>query len=305
MLDVVIVGAGPAGLSAALVLGRCCRRVLVCDTQRPRNAASRAVHGFVTRDGISPGELRRLGREQLVPYTTVQLLSAEVRDAARGPSGFDIRLGDGSHRRCRKLLLASGIVDQLPDVPGFSELWGRGVYPCPYCDAWEVRGQRLAVYGRGEHALGLCRALTGWTSDIYLFSDGATELSEHDERSLSERGICVRQERVSAIRGSAGRLSSVVLEGDVTIERDALFTSAPQCQPSALALKLGCNLNRTGQVETGTWESTETPGLYVAGDASRDVQLAIVAAAAGARAAFDINRALVHDAFYGERAASA
>jgi thioredoxin reductase len=294
--DVVIVGAGPAGLSAALVLGRCCRRVLLCDAGRPRNAASGAVHGFVTRDGIEPSELRSIGRSQLARYQNVIVRDVEVLDAVREAGGFEVALADGSRVATRKLLLAAGLVDVLPPIAGLRELWGRSVHPCPYCDGWEFRGQRLAAYGRGDEVLALCRALTSWSRDIYLFSDGPCELSQADRRLLADRAIILREERVVALERRQQRLWRVMLEGAEPVERDALFVKTPQQQQTLLAEKLGCPLPG-GRVETGDCATTPVPGLYVAGDAARDVQLAIVAAAEGARAAFDINRTLVHEAF--------
>jgi thioredoxin reductase len=294
--EVVIAGGGPAGLSAALVLGRCCRRVLLCDGGRPRNVNASKVHGFFTRDGVAPHELRRIGREQLATYRNVSLLDLVVCDAKREASGFSISLSDGSQVFASKLLLTSGLVDVLPPIAGLPELWGKGVFPCPYCDGWEVRRQRLAVYGRGSKGLSLCRALTGWSHDVHLFSDGPCELSPAERRGLLQRHILIHEERVVRLEAREQRLEAIVLENGSSVERDALFISAPQQQQSPLAEKLGCSLER-GVVQTDEWQSTDVAGLYVAGDASRDVQLAIVAAAEGARAAFDINRALVRDAF--------
>ncbi|MBE0597952.1 MAG: NAD(P)/FAD-dependent oxidoreductase, partial [Desulfuromonadales bacterium] len=149
MYDVIIVGGGIAGLSAALILGRCRRRVLVCDSNRPRNARSKGVHGFFSRDGTDPWELRRLGQEQLRPYPTVELLPCVVTDAVCHPGSFEIILEDGQRFLSRLLLLATGIVDHLPQIDGLLEFYGRSVFHCPYCDGWENRDQPLAVYGRG------------------------------------------------------------------------------------------------------------------------------------------------------------
>src|SRR5437879_1311927 len=144
MYDTVIVGAGPAGLSAALWLGRCRRRVLVCDTGNPRNVASQAMHGFLTRDGVAPTEFLRLGREQLRRYTTVELRSIAVSDAERREEHFLVTLADQTQVKTRKLLLATGVVDDLPPLGGLAELYGTSVFHCAYCDGWEVRDQPLA-----------------------------------------------------------------------------------------------------------------------------------------------------------------
>src|SRR5215213_6812976 len=202
MYDVIIVGAGPAGLSAALMLGRCRRRVLVCDTGRPRNAASHGMHGFLSRDGMPPAEFLRIAREQMQQYTTVEMRDVEVVGAECSDGSFHVTLRDGVRLTSRKLLIATGVVDNLPSIPGFKELYGRSVFHCPYCDGWEVRDQPLAVYGRGARGHGLSLELTGWSRDIVLCTDGPSELSADDVARLTRNGIVLREERVLALEGT-------------------------------------------------------------------------------------------------------
>src|SRR6266513_1350661 len=147
--DVVIVGGGFAGLNDALVLGRSRRRVLVSDTGKKRNAVAQESHGFLTRDGTSHAQLVRIGHEQLRPYETVELCSAGVKAAKAQSKGFEINLDDETRIACRKLLLASGVVDEMPEIEGFKELWGKSIFHCPFCHGWEVRDQPLALYGNG------------------------------------------------------------------------------------------------------------------------------------------------------------
>jgi thioredoxin reductase len=293
--EVAIVGAGPAGLSAALMLGRCCRRVLVCDAGRPRNPRS-AVRGFLTRDGTDPLALRRLGREQLARYPTVSVREAEVVDARHEHGGFTLALAGGGEVTARKLLLATGIIDELPPIAGLPALWGRRAFPCPYCDAYEFRGGRLGVLGHGAGALGLCRALCSYGAQLVLFCGGPTELAAHDEESLVTRDVRIECADILALEDLEASVR-VKLADRPAVECDALFVDTQQHQRSPLVARLGCRLNEKGIVETGLHESTNVPGLYVAGDASDNVQFAIVAAAEGAEAAFEINRALVRDAF--------
>jgi thioredoxin reductase len=296
MYDVIIVGAGPAGLSAALMLGRCRRSVLICDTGRPRNAASQAMHGYLSRDGVPPLEFLATGRRELERYETLLLRQVEVVDASCSPDRrFDVTLATGEQVRSRKLLIATGVVDNLPTTDGFRELYGKSVFHCPYCDGWEVRDQPLAIYGRAQRGLGLSLELTAWSRDLVLCTDGDAEIDDDGRDRLARNGITIREERVTRLEGTSGRLEHVVFETGERLPRRALFFTTGQFQRSDLSIRLGCAINEKGTVRTGKYETTHLPGLYVAGDASRAVQWVIVAAAEGAEAAFAINSDLINE----------
>ena len=293
--DVIIVGGGFAGLGAALILGRCRRRTIVVDQGTPRNAASAALHGFLTRDGIKPTEFLETARRQLETYSTVDYRRAEVRDARACAEGFEVVVDDGVQLTSRKLLLATGVRDQLPHIPRISEFFGASVFHCPYCDGWEFRDQPVAVYGRGKRGFGLAVELLTWTSDILLCTDGPARFSRDQRNILSRNHIDVVETRIERLEGRERQLERVVFADGSSQRRRALFFSLGQEQRSDLAGKLGCRFTTKGAVRTGKYESTNIPGLYVAGDASRDVQFAIVAAAEGAEAAFAINTALAQE----------
>jgi len=291
--DVIIAGGGPAGLSAALLLGRSRRRVLVCDSGQYRNDASPALHGFLSRDGIAPAELRRLGREQLEQYG-VELRRALVTAARRRDSGFEVSLDDGTRLGCRKLLIATGVVDHIPETPGARELFGRGIFHCPYCDGWELRDQPLAVYGRGKGGAALALSLTSWSPDVVLCTDGPAGLRPPEAAGLRRHRIPVRQERIARFEGRAW-LERLVFATGEALPRRGLFLSTGQHQRSTLAATLGCRFTRKGAVRTNRLEGSNIPGLWVAGDASHDMQLAVVAAAEGAKAGCAIHAALVRE----------
>jgi thioredoxin reductase len=290
-----VVGGGPAGLSAALMLGRCRRRVLVCDVGETRNRWSHAVHGFLTRDGTSPAAMLRLAREELRPYDTVEVRMTRVVDAQREEHGFVVRCADGQMLHARKLLIATGVVDELPDIPGLESLYGRSVHHCPYCDAWEWRDQAIGVWGRGDAGAGLALALTVWSSDVLLCTDGPEECSERMRERLEQSGIRVREERVASLVGRDGLLERIVFADGSSEERRALFFTNGQHQGSDLPARLGCRFTPEGAVDTGKCESTDVPGLYVCGDASREAQFVVVAAAEGAEAGMAINKALFEE----------
>jgi thioredoxin reductase len=252
------------------------------------------MHGFLTRDGMPPLEFLATAREQMRQYDTVEVRDVEVIEAACRGARFHVALADGSRHASRKLLIATGVVDNLPELPGFRELYGRSVFHCPYCDGWEVREQPLAIYGRGARGLGLSLELTGWSRDLVLCTDGPPELEAADLARLARHGIGVRDERVVRLEEADPLVRVVFASGDPLPCR-ALFFTTGQTQQSQLALALGCEFNDKGTVRTGKYESTHLPGLYVAGDASRAVQWVVVAAAEGAEAAFAINTDLLQE----------
>jgi thioredoxin reductase len=296
MHDVIIVGAGPAGLSAALMLGRCRRSVLVFDSGKPRNAASRALHGFLTRDGTPPFDFLQMARDELRQYDTVEVRNAYVAAAECLENGrFSVTLRSGERFRARKLLLATGVVDNLPEIPGFRQLYGLSVFHCPYCDGWEVRDMPLAIYGRGERGLGLSLEMTAWSGDLVLCTDGPPELGEDSLERLARNGIQLREQRVVRLEGDQGQLERIIFAQGEPLARRALFFTTGQYQRSDLLSHLGCEFNEKGTVRTGKYETTHLPGLFVAGDASRAVQWVVVAAAEGAEAAFAINTDLIEE----------
>ena len=290
-VDVVVVGAGPAGLSASLVLGRCRRQVVVVDSGEYRNASSQMMSGFLSRDGSDPAEVRRIARDQLSKYPTVQVRQASVIGAEAGSDGFVVHLGGGEKLLARYLLLASGVVDGLPEVVGAEDLFGRGVFQCPYCDGYEVADRCLVAYGKGSTAVALALELTTWSDDVVLCTDD-TSVSDEERQRLTANNIRIESRSVRRLVGGDGWLDAIEFSDDFVLMCGALFFVSRQRQRSGLAASLGCQFTDSGTVDTDEHEATNVPGLYVAGDASRDVQFAIVAAAEGAEAAAAINTAL-------------
>lgn len=295
--DVIVVGGSAAGLSAALVLGRARRSVLVLDTCESRNAPAAHAQGVFTRDGTPPSELLHIAREQLRPYG-VQRRDVAAVDARSLPTGFELDLADGTRVRALRLLLATGVRDLLPDVPGLRELWGKAVHHCPYCHGWEVKDGRLAVYGRGTEGFRKTLMLHNWSRDLVLFGDGPADLTPDQRRQLQALNIPVNEAPVARFEGGPGGLEGVVLEDGSFVQRDALFLSPRQEQRSDLALRLGCAMTEDGvHVRVDDAGQTSVPGVYAAGDMTGPVQQqqVILAAASGAKAAVMLNNAFVFD----------
>jgi thioredoxin reductase len=249
------------------------------------------VHGFLTRDGLSPRTLRALGRREARRYGAI-LSTGMVTAATRGPERFVVTLAGGRKLHSRALLLATGVQDRLPQVPGLRQLYGKSVHHCPYCDGWEERGKRLAVWGRGKAGFAVARKLLGWSRDVILFSDGPSGLRRVDRDRLAALGIALCESRIARLEGRNGRLRRVRLADESSVARDALFFTNGFDQSCDLARGFHCALTRSGVVRTGPGEATGTPGLHVAGDASHDSQFVAVAAAEGVRAAVRIHEEL-------------
>lgn len=285
--DTVIVGGGPAGLSAALLLGRCLRSVVVCDAGRPRNEASAAMHGFLGHDGVAPDAFLAMARDQLKRYDTVQYRRVTVEDVIREDGEFMVRLDEEAPLRARTVLLATGLVDALPDIPGARQFYGKTLHHCPYCDGWEHRGQRIGVLGSGEEAAELAIELRIWSGRVTLF-DQEAGIGGTLAARLGNRGIQIVAGKIRRLEGTGSELREVTMDDGRCFECDVMFFSPEQAQHSELAQKLGCEVDE-GEIGCDLAGNTRIEGLFAAGNASKGVQMAIVAASEGLLAATAIN----------------
>ena len=299
MYDVIIVGGGPAGLSAALMLGRARRKVIVIDAGKPRNAAAKHFHGYLGRDGQSPRDLLSDGRKEVARYG-VELLDDVTTAADALPqspnqpfaTAFVVRTEGGKSLFGRKILFATGMCDEIPDLPGFRECYGASVHHCPYCDGWEHRDKHLLAYAEdAEKAVGLALALRGWSDRVTALTNGMP-LSDDERNSLTKNAIGYREETVVRLLHDGQQLSGVNLGPGGVLEADALFFNTNQRSHCDLPRCLGCTFDQETDDGTHEKQRTNVSGLFLAGDADGDVQFVIVAAGEGATAAVAINREL-------------
>ncbi len=245
----------------------------------------------MTRDGVPPAEFLELARADLKPYD-VRLCNNVVKSLRPVGARFEVELDTGEIVTGRKVLLATGVSDQIPAIPGIDDYYGISIHHCPYCDGWEHREQRIAVYSKGGRGFGLAISLKTWTDDVILLTDGPARFSARDRERMEHAGVVIRRDRVTGLEGANGQLERVLFAAGEALECQGMFFSSGQNQSCELARNLGCQFSRKGAVETNLLQESCVRGVYVAGDAARDVQLVIVAAAEGAKAGFAINTAL-------------
>ncbi len=289
--DVVVVGGGAAGLSAALVLGRARRRVAVVDAGAPRNAPAAHMQGFLSRDGMPPADLLTTGRTEAHGYG-VELIEDRV---ARIDAGFTVRLASGRVLHARRILLATGARDELPHIPGVRERWGRDLLHCPYCHGWEVRDQPVGVLGTRPDAVGHALLVRQWSADVVLFAH-TIDPSGDELQQLAARGVRVVSGRVARLVTDADRLIGVELEDGRTIPRSAVFirsTNVPH--EDGLLAGLGCEVDEAGFPIVDASGRTSTEGVWAAGNVVDPRLQVITSAGAGSVAAIAINADLVRD----------
>jgi thioredoxin reductase len=298
MLDVIIVGGSSAGLSAALVLGRSRRNVVVFDDSQPCNRFSHASHGFLTRDGIAPSELVQIGREQLGTYPNVEVRADTVSHITPVDGGFNVETASGNTVTARKVLLATGIKDILPPVKNMEQFWGTSVFHCPYCDGWEVRDEAIVVYGGGENAFHKTMLLWNWSPNLTFCTGGEGEIPAEKRALFEKNGITVIETPVSHVEGQDGQVDQIVFTDGTTLNCKAIFIQPAFEHRTPFAQDLGCVLTPQNFVQADTLGRTNVPGLYAAGDLTAQMRSVALAVAQGSSAGAGINYDLIVEDFY-------
>jgi thioredoxin reductase len=289
--DVVIVGGGPGGLSAALALGRARKRVLVVDSGVRRNQAATHIHNFVTRDGTPPDEFRAIGREQLVAYPSVEVRDALVSSIDGQRGAFRVAVSE-TFVAARRVLLCTGMVDDLLPIDGFRELWGSAIFQCPYCHGWEIREQRWAYLATAIDRLPFALLMRGWTRDVVVLTNAALTVPDEMQVMLEAAAVRVETRPIGRLVTQGERLAGIELGDGSVVAADALFAHPPQRQVD-LVRTLGVALDADGFVQTDPMtRETSLPGVYAAGDLTWRMQGAMFAAAAGTQAGTTINHEL-------------
>jgi thioredoxin reductase len=295
--DVIVVGGSFAGLSAAMQLVRARRRVLILDTDKPRNRFAHASHGFFGHDGRPPREMIETARRQVLVYPTARFERAEALQATGESDRFRVTRSDGTVSRARRLVLATGITDHLPEIPGMKELWGTGVAHCPYCHGYEVAGRPIAILASSEKSIHQALLLRDWSDDVTLLTNGAQPPSGEDAERLRRRGVSIETAGVERLIARGTDLEAVATVDGRHLPFGALFIAARWTLSSPLAEQLGCETDDAGNagpiVKTDAFKESTVPGVYVAGDAARLYGNATLASADGVMAGGAAHQSLI------------
>ncbi len=298
VLDCVVVGGGPAGLNASLVLGRAKKKIILFDDNKPRNAVTQESHGFITRDNIKPAEFKRIALENLKEYPNITIKNQRVFDIKTENNHFVILTSDGLTYQSRKVILATGLKDILPSIKGIHDYYGTSLFSCPFCDGWELKDRPLVFISEDERALHMIKMISNWSKDVVVCTNGKKVFSNEQRHLLAKKDIEVIDEEIEYFQGEGGNLRSIVLKSGREVERAGGFVTTGLQQASPLAQILGCSMNSMGGIETDKAGRTNIAGVYACGDNSiiAPAQL-IIAAAEGSKAAMAVVGDLVNEDF--------
>nr|WP_223285437.1 NAD(P)/FAD-dependent oxidoreductase [Paenibacillus sp. PL91] len=295
--DCAIIGGGPAGLNAALVLGRARKNVVVIDEGRPRNGVTRHTHGFLTRDHISPSEFRRIAKEEISSYPSVYFEEDTAVSITGTDGDFQITTSQGKSYRSKKVLFAIGMKDLPLDIKGLADVYGKSAFICPYCDGWELREQPLVLIVKGADALHMAKMISGWTNHLTICTNGPDELTDAQREELNQHNVSIFDSPIFSIESNEGMVQDVVLEDSTKISCNGLFFRPKLVTGSDLPQQIGCEITETGTVIVDHFGKTNVPGIYSAGDAASQLHQAIIAASLGSLAGVGINNELNEEAW--------
>lgn len=298
ILDCAVIGGGPAGLNASLVLGRARRKTILFDDNKPRNAVTSEAHGFITRDGIDPQELKRIAQEELNRYPDVKIEKQRVLNVRKDQQLFHIETESGDFYKARRIILATGFKEILPDITRLEEFYGSSLFSCPFCDGWELRDRPLVVIAEIPGAFHMAKVASNWTNDLIVCTNGKPILSADEKEVLEKNGIQVNEKKIRSLIGTNGKLEVIEFVDGERLFRTGGFVASQWIQASAIGESFGCKLNERGGVEADRFRRTNVEGVFACGDTVMDgpSQL-IIAAAEGSMAGIGVNGELLEERF--------
>lgn len=296
--DCVIIGGGPAGLNAALVLGRARRNVVLIDNNKARNAVTHASHGFITRDGVTPSEFRNIASEELQKYPSIDQIQSEVKTISQTDFGFEMFDMQGVRIQAKKLILSTGVKEVFPAIEGLHSFYGKSLFNCPYCDGWELRDQPLVIVSEYPSIYHIAKLVYNWSKDLVVCTNGQPNLSDEQKQKLQSKGIIVIEQPVTSFIGQNGQLQYIRFADGTQIARAGGFVSPKLVESTTFADQLGYERTELGGIKTDDLGRTSIRGLYTAGDSSYVMPSQLIFAAAdGSRTAIVVNTDLTEEDF--------
>ncbi|WP_040984192.1 NAD(P)/FAD-dependent oxidoreductase [Oceanobacillus jeddahense] len=288
LYDCAVIGGGPAGLNAALILGRGRKEVILFDDDTPRNAVTRESHNFITRDGIHPAEFKKAAYEDLNKYPTISVQRNQVVDIVQTASYFQIQTEIGQVFEAQRIVLATGLKDILPEIEGIHQFYGKSLFGCPYCDGWELKDLPLVYIAAYPHAFNSVKMVSNWSKDIVVCTNGQASISPQAKTILSQKNIPVVEDEILRLQGEDGQLKSIQFKNGKELSREAGFISHKLQQASPFAGRLELESNGMGGIRIDPYGRTSRKGVYAAGDCAGGMPQQIVAAAEGSKAAVSV-----------------
>jgi thioredoxin reductase len=295
--DVVIVGGSYAGLAAAMGLGRSLRSVLVVDKGMPANRFTPRSHNLLTRDGSTPSEIAAIARQQVDEYDSVERIDGEVVGAMKSVSGFELELNNGARVSASKLVFATGIIDVMPDIPGYAECWGKSVLHCPYCHGYEVRDATTGILGNGEYAFEFGSLISNWTNDLTIYTNGPSALTPEQQAKLKAHNISIVEHRIKLLKNENGYLGKILFANGTTADIKVMYSRPVFRQHCDLPMSLGCELTPEGYISVDGGLRTTVPGIYACGDNVTKIRTVANAISMGTTTAITLNKDLIIDSF--------
>lgn len=296
LLDCAIIGGGPAGLSAALVVGRGRKQVIVFDNELPRNRVTQESHGFITNDGMTPFEIRQAGEADLQKYPHIEIKRSQIVDIQKKEESFTLLTHEGDAFEAKKIILATGLQDILPEIEGIHDVYGKTLFSCPFCDGWELKEKALALIAENQRALHMAKLLSNWTKNLIVFTNGHV-LAEEDKTLLTAHSIQVIDVPIVSIDHDNGQLRSLQLANGEIVNREGGFVASEFKQSAPFAEKLGCQMTKNAGIETDILGRTTVSGVFACGDNLGGPAQLVLAAAAGSQAGMGVIHDLVQEEF--------
>lgn len=295
--DVIIIGGSYAGLAAGMALGRALRKVLIIDSGNPCNKQTPHSHNFLTNDGKTPGEISGIAKQQVLMYSSVTIINALATAAKKYNGGFEVEVENHGSFFSKKLVLATGVKDMLPAIPGLSESWGITVLHCPYCHGYEVRNKNTGILANGDMAYEFSSLISNWTNKLTLYTNGISSLTGQQVLKLTQHHINVVEKEIESLQHINGHIENIIFKDGTKADIDALYTRPPFIQHSSISQELGCELTEEGYIKINAAHKTTIDGVFACGDNTTRIRTVANAVAMGTTTGLMVNKELIEENF--------